>query len=224
MKFSEFRTLGSIVDHMRTGPRISHRWLQVNSRSVPGCCCCYCLRAAGHSWNQPIFITIWIYAHIWSPPLHVRNELIPNLISLWFLADLFWPEARENIRGKSAQKWGYRSPVCQTMGLFAELFLFPSVRASTKAAETWPECMWESNWSTEGEDGDDAARLEQRQAQKLTYWTPCAACSSLVWPDDKTEVLRVGSQSQRLHTWTRLLIQLVTPCGACGSEASPLWR
>ena len=52
------------------------------------------------------------------------------------------------------------------MGLFAELFLFLSVRATTKAAEPWPECMCERNWSTEGEDGDDALWLEHRETQQ----------------------------------------------------------
>lgn len=100
-----------------------------------------------------------------SLPWYIWWELIPNLISLWFSADLFWPKAWR-IRGRSAQKWGYLSPVSQTMGLFAELFLFPSVRAATKAAEPWPECMWESIWRIEGEDGDDALWLEQRETQQ----------------------------------------------------------
>lgn len=54
------------------------------------------------------------------------------------------------------------------MGLFVELFLFLSVRASTKADELWPEHMRERNWSTKGEDsddGDDGSVLSARQGQ-----------------------------------------------------------
>lgn len=118
--------------------------------------------AAGDSGIQPMFITICIYARL---PWYVWNELIPNLISQWFLADLFWPEARKNKR-QERTKVGLPVPCEQRMGLFAELFLFPSVRATTKAAEPWPECMWESNWSTEGEDGAGALWLEERETQQ----------------------------------------------------------
>lgn len=171
-------------------------------------------------------ITICIYACICSLPWHIWWELIPNLISLWSLAHLFWPQARR-ISGRSAQKWGYRSPVSQTMGLFAELFLFPSVRATTKAAELWPECMWESNWSAEGEDGGDALWLEERETQRWAAEAPVsdtACCLSVPRVTRQFDEGLAQRLPQKLHAWERLLIRLVTPCRACGGVARLLWR
>lgn len=108
------------VSHFTTLQTITGLQTSEKSSQLPLLLLCYnkpdsprpdCWQAAENSRNQPIFITICIYAHISFSPLIVLYDLIPNLISLWFLANLFWPEAhtekeaRAHRSGATAPLW-----------------------------------------------------------------------------------------------------------------------